>query len=156
MGKIYCLYNPEYNGVCKIGYTQYDNVLDRVKQITYANAKEYAWQCLFFIETEDGTLEHKIHCAISSLGYKTVKELGVEYFAISFDDAFCILQAIAKMNKLELHICKIQFEGSEFDEGYTTIDKLALYYSCHSEYLKTQLFAPSNNPKGYWGVRDYK
>lgn len=154
MGKLYCLFNPEYNA-CKIGYTVYDNIINRVKQITYQNAKNYAWQCLFYIETDDASLETKVHRAISSLGYATIRKLGSEYYDISIDEAYCFLRAIAQMYHLRLQPCKIKYKGREIDEGLSELEQLLYFDVCRSEYLKTQLCAPRGMPKGYWNAQDY-
>lgn len=155
-GKLYCLFNPEYKGILKVGYTVYSNVLDRVKQITYQNAKEYAWQCLFYIETEDKSLETRVHHILDILGYKRFFKLGMEYFTITIDEAYYLFQAIAQMNQFHFQVCKIQLEGEELSSGLTLIEQITESYINPSVFLRTQFGGTASMPKGYWNLQSYK
>ena len=102
-GVIYILTNPSFPDYVKIGYA--DNVEKRLQQLNRSECIPFAFRVYATYEVNSRLSDLKIHSIIDKLnpnlrsienfnGQKRVRE----FYAMSPEDAFSILQAIAEIN----------------------------------------------------------
>lgn len=108
-GYIYILTNPSFPDYVKIGYA--DDVNQRLKQLNRMESTPFAFRCYATYEVNHRLTDMKIHSVIDKLnpnlrsidnvdGKKRVRE----FFAMSPEDAYSILEAIAEINGLEKNL----------------------------------------------------
>lgn len=106
MGVIYILTNPSFPDYVKIGYA--DNIEKRLQQLNRSECIPYAFRVYATYEVDSRLSDIKIHSIIDKLnpnlrsienfnGHKRVRE----FYAMSPEDAYSILSAIA-----EIHGCE--------------------------------------------------
>lgn len=112
-GYIYILTNPSFEEYVKIGYA--DDVQKRLKQLNRSECVPFAFRVFATYEVNSRLSDMKIHAIIDKLnpnlrsietfaGKKRVRE----FYAMSPEDAYCILEAIA-----EIHGCKDKLKKIE-------------------------------------------
>ena len=108
-GYIYILTNPSFPDYVKIGYA--DDVNQRLKQLNRMESTPFAFRCYATYEVNHRLTDMKIHSVIDKLnpnlrsidnvdGKKRVRE----FFAMSPEDAYSNLEAIAEINGLEKNL----------------------------------------------------
>lgn len=108
-GYIYILTNPSFPDYVKIGYA--DDVTQRLKQLNRSESTPFAFRCYATYEVNHRLTDMKIHNVIDKLnpnlrsidnvdGKKRVRE----FYAMSPEDAYSILEAIAEINGLESNL----------------------------------------------------
>ncbi|MBP3938331.1 MAG: GIY-YIG nuclease family protein, partial [Clostridia bacterium] len=104
-GVIYILKNPSFPDYIKIGYA--DNIENRLQQLNNSECTPFAFRVYATYEVDSRLSDLKIHSIIDKLnpdlrsidnfnGKKRVRE----FYAMSAEDAYSILEAIA-----EIHNC---------------------------------------------------
>ena len=102
-GVIYILTNPSFPMYVKIGYA--DNIEQRLKQLNRSECVPFAFRVYATYEVTSRLSDTKVHAIIDNLnpnlrsidtfeGHKRVRE----FYAISPEDIFSILEAIAEIN----------------------------------------------------------
>ena len=105
-GVIYILKNPSFPDYIKIGYA--DNIENRLQQLNNSECTPFAFRVYATYEVDSRLSDLKIHAIIDKLnpdlrsidnfnGKKRVRE----FYAMSAEDAYSILEAIA-----EIHNCR--------------------------------------------------
>ncbi len=109
MGYIYILTNPSFPQYVKIGYT--DDVKSRLTQLNRSECLPFAFRVYATYEVSARLTDMKIHDVIDKLnpnlrsidnvdGKKRVRE----FYAMSKEDAYSLLEAIAEINGLEKNL----------------------------------------------------
>ena len=103
MGFIYILTNPSFPDYVKIGYA--DDVEQRLKQLNATECTPYAFHVYATYEVGDRLLDKEIHKVFDILSpacrareVNQGKERVREFFAISAEDAFAVLESMAKIH----------------------------------------------------------
>lgn len=106
MGYIYILTNPSFPEYVKIGYA--DNVEDRVAQLNRTECTPFAFRIFATYKVSERLKDIPVHELIDSLNpslrsidHVDGKERKREFYAMSADEAYGILQKIAIVNGLE-------------------------------------------------------
>ena len=109
MGYIYILTNPSFPQYVKIGYA--DDVKTRLTQLNRSECTPFAFRVYATYEVSTRLTDMKIHDVIDKLnpnlrsidnvnGKKRVRE----FYAMSKEDAYSLLEAIAEINGLEKNL----------------------------------------------------
>lgn len=121
VGYIYILTNPSFKEYVKIGYA--DNVEERLRQLNRSECIPFAFRIYATYEVDSRLSDLKIHSIIDKLNpnLRSIdtfegKERKREFYAMTPEDAYSILEAIAEINgrkdKLKL-IVPSKFEKNE-------------------------------------------
>ena len=112
MGYIYILTNPSFKEYVKIGYA--DDVKERLKQLNRSECIPFAFRVYATYEVESRLSDVKIHSIIDTLNpnLRSIdnfngKERKREFYAMSAEDAYSILEAIAEINNRKDKLKKI-------------------------------------------------
>lgn len=112
MGYIYILTNPSFSEYVKIGYA--DDVKERLKQLNRSECIPFAFRVYATYEVESRLSDVKIHSIIDTLNpnLRSIdnfngKERKREFYAMSAEDAYSILEAIAEINNRKDKLKKI-------------------------------------------------
>lgn len=102
-GYIYILTNPSFKEYVKIGYA--DDVKERLKQLNRSECIPFAFRIYATYEVDSRLSDIKIHSIIDKLNpnLRSIdtfegKERKREFYAMSPEDAYSILEAIAEIN----------------------------------------------------------
>ena len=110
-GYIYILTNPAFPQYVKIGYA--DDVGKRLQQLNRNEGLPFAFRCYATYEVNTRLTDMKIHDVIDRLNpeLRTIDNINGkkrvrEFYAMSPEDAYGILEAIAEINGLEKNLQK--------------------------------------------------
>ena len=117
-GCIYILTNPSFKDYVKIGYAT--NLEKRLKQLNRSETIPYAFRAYAIYEVDKPLTDKELHKLIDRLNpdLRTIdnfdgKERVKEFFLMSPDDAYAILESIAKISGTEDRLKKVKPEGHE-------------------------------------------
>ena len=103
VGYIYILTNPSFKEYVKIGYA--DNVEERLRQLNRSECIPFAFRVYATYEVDSRLSDLKIHSIIDKLNpnLRSIdtfegKERKREFYAMTPEDAYSILEAIAEIN----------------------------------------------------------
>lgn len=103
IGYIYILTNPSFKEYVKIGYA--DNVEERLRQLNRSECIPFAFRVYATYEVDSRLSDLKIHSIIDKLNpnLRSIdtfegKERKREFYAMTPEDAYSILEAIAEIN----------------------------------------------------------
>ncbi len=124
-GVIYILKNPSFPDYVKIGYA--DNIYNRLQQLNNSECTPFAFRVYATYKVDSRLSDLKIHTIIDKLnpdlrsidnynGKKRVRE----FYAMSAEDAYLILEAIA-----EIHNCTDRLKIWELSEEQQRDEKIA-------------------------------
>jgi len=124
-GSIYILTNPSFPGYVKIGYA--DNVENRLQQLNNSECTPFAFRVYATYDVDSRLSDIKIHSIIDKLnpdlrsidnynGKKRVRE----FYAMSAEDAYSLLEAIA-----EIHNCVDKLKKWELSNEEIYAEKTA-------------------------------
>ena len=106
-GVIYILTNPSFPEYIKIGYAT--DLEKRLKQLNRSETIPFAFRAYAVYETDNALTDKELHKLIDSLnaGLRSIetfdgKERVKEFYAMSPEDAYAILESIAKKLLLSL------------------------------------------------------
>ena len=124
MGFIYILSNPSFPEYVKIGYA--DNVEQRLKQLNQSECVPFAFRVYATYEVQSRLSDQQIHKIIDTLNpnLRSIenyngKQRVREFYAMSKEDAYNILYAVAEINGLTDKIKKIEMNEREKDDEIT-------------------------------------
>ena len=126
-GVIYILTNPSFPDYIKIGYA--DDINSRLKQLNNSECTPYAFRVYATYEVPTRLSDLKIHAIIDKLNpslraIETVQGKGRirEFYAMSPEDAYSILSAIAEIHGCEDKLKRIPPNEEEIAEEETAED----------------------------------
>ena len=121
MGYIYILSNPSFPEYVKIGYA--DDVEQRLEQLNRSECIPFAFRVYAVYEVQSRLSDQKIHKIIDTLNpnLRSIetyngKQRKREFYAMSKEDAYNILYAIAEINGFTDKIKRIEMNESEKKE----------------------------------------
>ena len=117
-GYIYILTNPSFPEYVKIGYA--DNVEKRLDQLNRSECIPFAFRVYATYEVQSRLSDKKVHSIIDKLNpnlrsidnFKGQKRIR-EFYAMSKEDAYSILEAIAEINGQSDKLKKIEMTAAE-------------------------------------------
>lgn len=121
-GSVYIFTNPSFKGLVKIGYA--DDWEKRLKQLNSSEAVPYAFRAYAYYETISRLTDFEVHALIDNLdpdlrtienfnGRKRVRE----FYAMSEEDAYGILECIAKISGTTHRLHRIKETEEEKKES---------------------------------------
>lgn len=120
-GVIYILTNPSFPDYIKIGYAT--NIEQRLKQLNRSETIPYAFRVYAIYEVESDLTDKELHKLIDSLnpGLRTIetfdgKQRVKEFYAMSAEDAYLLLECIAKISGTTDRLKKMKPEGHEVED----------------------------------------
>lgn len=123
-GVIYILTNPAFPQYVKIGYAQ--DLEKRLKQLNRSETIPYAFRAYAVYDVESELTDKDLHAIIDSInpdlrtienfdGKKRVKE----FYAMSAEDAYRLLECIAKISGTTDRLKRMKPEGHEIEDENT-------------------------------------
>lgn len=120
-GVIYILTNRSFPDYVKIGFAT--DVEKRVQQLNHSSSVPFAFRAYAVYETENALTDKELHKLIDTLnpdlraietfaGKKRTKE----FYAMSKEDAFLLLECIAKISGTEANLKKVAPTGEQLQE----------------------------------------
>lgn len=117
-GVIYILTNPSFPQYVKIGYAH--DIEKRLKQLNRSETVPFAFRVYAVYEVNSELTDKELHKLIDSLNpdLRTIenfdgKERVKEFYAMSAEDAFSLLESIAKISGTQDHLRRLTPEGHE-------------------------------------------
>lgn len=117
-GVIYILTNPSFPDYIKIGYAQ--NIEQRLKQLNRSETIPFAFRVYAVYEVESKLTDKELHKLIDTLNpdLRTIetfdgKERVKEFYAMSKEDAYSLLECIAKISGTLHRLKRTEPEGHE-------------------------------------------
>jgi len=120
---IYILTNPAFPELVKIGYTT--NVDERLKKLNNSEGLPYSFRLYAYYKVNKSLSDIKLHNIIDKLNpqLRTIeningKERKREFYAMSAEEAYNILEAIAQINGLEENLIRcVKTKHQEMEEN---------------------------------------
>ncbi len=117
-GVIYILTNPSFSDYVKIGYAH--DLEKRLKQLNRSEAIPYAFRAYAVYEVDSELTDRELHKLIDSLNptLRTIetfdgKKREKEFYAMSKEDAYSLLECIAKISGTKNNLKRMSPEGHE-------------------------------------------
>lgn len=117
-GVIYILTNPSFPDYVKIGYAK--NIEERLKQLNRSETIPYAFRVYAVYEVNSALTDKELHKLIDKLNpdLRTIdnfngKERVKEFYAMSAEDAYELLESIAKISGTRDRLKRLTPEGHE-------------------------------------------
>lgn len=118
IGVIYILTNPSFPDFVKIGYAQ--DIEKRLKQLNRSETIPFAFRVYAVYKVESKLTDKELHKLIDNLNpdLRTIenfdgKERVKEFYAMSAEDAYGLLECIAKISGTEDRLQRLTPEGHE-------------------------------------------
>lgn len=130
MGVIYILTNPSFPAFVKIGYT--DDMESRLVQLNRTECTPFAFRVYATYDVETRLSDKRVHDIIDKLNpglraidYVDGVERKREFYEMSAEDAFSILEAIAEINAREenLHLWELSDKELEEEQEALEVDE---------------------------------
>ena len=126
-GVIYILTNPSFPDYVKIGYAT--DIEKRLKQLNRSETIPFAFRVYAIYEVEQELTDKKLHKLIDKLNpdLRTIetfdgKERVKEFYAMSAEDAYELLDCIAKISGTEAKLKRTKPEGHEISDENTALE----------------------------------
>lgn len=123
-GCIYILTNPSFPEYVKIGYAS--NLEKRLKQLNRSETIPYAFRAYAIYEVDKALTDKELHKLIDKLNpeLRTIdnfdgKERVKEFFAMTAEDAYTLLECIAKISGTTDRLKKVKPEGHDIQDEIT-------------------------------------
>lgn len=117
-GVIYILTNPSFPDYIKIGYAT--DIVKRLKQLNRSETIPFAFRVYAVYEVDSALTDKELHKLIDSLNpdLRTIetfdgKERVKEFFAMSPEDGYALLESIAKISGTSDRLKRMEPEGHE-------------------------------------------
>ncbi len=117
-GVIYILTNPSFPGYIKIGYAR--DIEKRLKQLNRSETVPFAFRVYAVYEVDSELTDKELHKLIDTLNpdLRTIetfdgKERVKEFYAMSKEDAYSLLECIAKISGTTANLKRMKPEGHE-------------------------------------------
>ena len=121
-GVIYILTNPSFPDYIKIGYAT--NIENRLKQLNRSETIPFAFRVYAIYEVESDLTDKELHKLIDRLNpdLRTIetfdgKERVKEFFAMSPEDGYALLESIAKISGTSERLKRMKPEGHEVKDA---------------------------------------
>ncbi len=126
-GVIYILTNPSFKGYVKIGYAK--DLEKRMNQLNRSETIPYAFRAYAIYEVDSNLTDLVLHNLIDKLNpdLRTIetfdgKERKKEFYAMSPEEAYSLLESIAKISGTESRLKKMKPEGHEILDEKTAAE----------------------------------
>ena len=126
-GVIYILTNPSFPDYVKIGYAP--DIEQRLKQLNRSETIPFAFRVYAVYDVEQELTDKELHKLIDNLNpdLRTIetfdgKERVKEFYAMSAEDAYLLLECIAKISGTQSRLKRMQPEGSSYTERSLATD----------------------------------
>lgn len=123
-GCIYILTNPSFQEYVKIGYAS--NLENRLKQLNRSETIPFAFRAYAIYEVEKPLTDKELHKLIDKLNpdLRSIetfdgKERIKEFYAMKAEDAYSLLECIAKISGTTSRLKKMKPEGHEIEDEKT-------------------------------------
>lgn len=123
-GVIYILTNPAFPQYVKIGYAQ--DLEKRLKQLNRSETIPYAFRAYAVYDVESELTDKDLHAIIDSINpdLRTIenfdgKKRVEEFYAMSAEDAYRLLECIAKISGTTDRLKRMKPEGHEIEDENT-------------------------------------
>ena len=120
-GVIYILTNPSFPDYVKIGYAK--DIKKRLKQLNRSETIPFAFRAYAVYETDTSLTDKQLHKLIDNLNpdLRTIetfdgKERVKEFYAMSAEDAYSLLECIARISGTQEKLKRVAPEGNEIQE----------------------------------------
>lgn len=118
MGVIYILTNPSFPDYIKIGYAK--DIEKRLRQLNRSETIPFAFRTYAVYETDKALTDKELHKLIDALNpdLRTIetfdgKERVKEFYAMTAEEAYSLLECIAKISGTEDRLYRLTPEGHE-------------------------------------------
>ena len=126
-GVIYILTNPSFPDYVKIGYA--DNLEKRMDQLNRSESIPFAFRAYAVYEVESRLTDRVLHDLIDKLNpeLRSIdnfdgKERKREFYAMSPEEAYSLLECIARISGTENRLKKMKPEGHEIQDEETAAE----------------------------------
>ena len=142
MGFIYIFTNPSFPQYVKIGYAK--DVEQRLAELNRSTAVPFAFRVYATYEVDSALSDKKLHSILDNLNpdLRSIEEIDGksrtrEFFAMTPEDAYSILEAIAEINNYKSRLKK--WKASEDEQRDETLAKEI--YELHRERMSAFAFS---------------
>ena len=123
MGVIYILTNPSFPEFIKIGYAE--NIEQRLRQLNRSETVPFAFRVYAVYEVKNRLTDKELHKLIDSLNpeLRTIetfdgRERVKEFYAMTAEDAYGLLECIAKISGTTDRLKRMTPEGHEMEDEH--------------------------------------
>ena len=149
MGYIYIMTNPSFEEYVKIGYAK--NVKQRLDDLNRSSAVPFAFRIYATYEVDSELSDKKLHSILDKLNpdLRSTEEINGkkrvrEFYAMTPEDAYAILEAIAEINGFKHRLKKWKATAEE-QKAQETAQEIS---EAHQERLKPFAFSMCNIAAG--------
>lgn len=165
-GVIYILTNPSFPDYVKIGYA--DDVNKRLKELNRSECIPFAFRLYAYYEVPQRLTDKKLHELIDMINpdLRAIEEFDGkrrtrEFYNMTSEKAYKILQAIAQINGLENNLHKVKPSEKDLEEEETAEENRILATNRHhfkniefTSSLTGHTYRSSTNEKGTLSIFD--
>lgn len=165
-GVIYILTNPSFSDYVKIGYA--DDVNKRLKELNRSECIPFAFRLYAYYEVPRRLTDKKLHELIDMINpdLRAIEEFDGkrrtrEFYNMTSEKAYKILQAIAQINGLEDNLHKVKPSEKDLEEEETAEENRILATNRHhfkniefTSSLTGHTYRSSTNEKGTLSIFD--
>lgn len=165
-GVIYILTNPSFPDYVKIGYA--DDVNKRLKELNRSECIPFAFRLYAYYEVPQRLTDKKLHELIDMINpdLRAIEEFDGkrrtrEFYNMTSEKAYKILQAIAQINGLEDNLHKVKPSEKDLEEEETAEENRILATNRHhfkniefTSSLTGHTYRSSTNDKGTLSIFD--
>lgn len=165
-GVIYILTNPSFQDYVKIGYA--DDVNKRLKELNRSECIPFAFRLYAYYEVPQRLTDKKLHELIDMINpdLRAIEEFDGkrrtrEFYNMTSEKAYKILQAIAQINGLEDNLHKVKPSEKDLEEEETAEENRILATNRHhfkniefASSLTGHAYRSSTNEKGTLSIFD--
>ena len=165
-GVIYILTNPSFPDYVKIGYA--DDVNKRLKELNRSECIPFAFRLYAYYEVPQRLTDKKLHELIDMINpdLRAIEEFDGkrrtrEFYNMTSEKAYKILQAIAQINDLEGNLHKVKPSEKDLEEEETAEENRMLATNRHhfkniefTSSLTGHTYKSSTNEKGTFSIFD--
>ena len=165
-GVIYILTNPSFPEYVKIGYT--DDINKRLKELNRSECIPFAFRLYAYYEVPRRLTDMKLHELIDMINpdLRAIEEFDGkrrtrEFYNMTSEKAYKILQAIAQINGLEDNLHKVKPSEKDLEEEETAEENRILATNRHhfkniefTSSLTGHTYRSSTNEKGTLSIFD--
>ena len=165
-GVIYILTNPSFPDYAKIGYA--DDVNKRLKELNRSECIPFAFRLYAYYEVPQRLTDKKLHELIDMINpdLRAIEEFDGkrrtrEFYNMTSEKAYKILQAIAQINGLEDNLHKVKPSEKDLEEEETAEENRILATNRHhfkniefTSSLTGHTYRSSTNEKGTLSIFD--